>query len=136
MLRNTMSMDLHTPYQPTAIYYEDADTVEYVRVDAPCYYHRVDGFLTLAFDLFDRKKLVGFRLKGFKNFYLRKLKSARDALDTDFLPLVLAIEKAVSEVGNEAFDEAVRRGYKSAAEMAGKDGVNLYDFPEKRRGCG
>ena len=64
--------DLRTPYVPAALYLEDADSVEYVRRDVACVYHRVDGFLTLALDMKTRE-LNGFRLKGFKNFFLKHL---------------------------------------------------------------
>ena len=47
--------DLSSSYRPTAIYLEEADTVEYVRRDVACIYHRVDGILTLAFDLKTRE---------------------------------------------------------------------------------
>ena len=59
--------DLRAEYKPKAIYLEDADTVEYVKMDVACVYRRIDGFLTLALDLKSRE-LIGFRFKGFKNF--------------------------------------------------------------------
>jgi hypothetical protein len=65
----TRGNQLLSDYLPTAVYYADADTVEYVRRDVPCVYRRIDGILTLALDLHTRE-ITGFRLKGFKNFFM------------------------------------------------------------------
>ena len=91
--------DLTTPYVPVAIYLDDADSVEYVRRDVACVYRRVDGFLTLALDMKTRE-LNGFRLKGFKNFFLTRLKPRYKLLDDDFIPLVSVIEEAVQTIGD------------------------------------
>lgn len=91
------AMDLSTPYKLSAIYYEDADCVEYIRRDVPCIHRRIDGFLTLSYDMFDRSEVIGFRLKGFKNFYLRTIKPGR-GLNHDFLSLAVALEKAIDLV--------------------------------------
>ena len=66
-------VDLHSEYVPKALYLADADTVEYVRSDVPCVYRRIDGILTLALD-FHTRELIGFRIKGFRNFFLNHLK--------------------------------------------------------------
>lgn len=135
--QTTAAMDLSTPYKPTAIYYDDADSVEYIRRDAPCVYRRIDWFLTLAFDMYEPKELVGFRLKGFKNFYLREIKPTR-GLNADFLSLAVALEKAVGlEAENimkcDAAREVARQeAYKSAYLMATQDGVSLDELPLKR----
>lgn len=126
--------DLHTPYSAKAVFYEDADCVEYVRSDVPCVYRRVDEILTLAYDMFDREKLIGFQLKGFKNFYLKAIKPT--ALDTDFLPLALAIEKAVSIFGDLAISPVRRTAYTDALRMAADDGAVLRELPAKRIAAG
>ena len=117
--------NLSASYRPAAIYYEEADSVEYVRADRPAVYRRIDGYLTLIFDMSDRSKLLGFRLKGFKNFYLSHLASMRD-----FVTLVGALERAVTEAGNYAFDADERRNaYNLAREIALEDKVALRDLP-------
>ena len=52
---------LHSEYIPSAVYYADADTVEYVRSDVPCIHRRIDGILTLNLDLRTRE-LIGFQI--------------------------------------------------------------------------
>jgi hypothetical protein len=69
-------------YVPVAVYYEDADMVEYIRQDVPCVNRRVDSFLTLALEMGSREP-IGFRLKGFKNFYLHHLVHDTQADDRD-----------------------------------------------------
>src|SRR6266436_3724426 len=90
----TSKTDLSGRYIPVAVYYEDADTMEYIRHDVPCVNRRIDAFLTLALDMKSREP-IGFRLKGFKNFYLRYLKDDAQAADARdrFLTLVNVIEK-------------------------------------------
>ena len=131
MLEHLTRTNMTTPYTPTAIYYDDADTVEYVRRDAPCVHRRVDGFLTLTFDMFNRDQLIGFRLKGFKNFYLKELKPTQK-LDLEFVSLALAIEKAVSIIGDGLFDETTKSAYRSAVTMAIEDGATLRELPRRR----
>lgn len=118
-------MDLTTAYKPVAIYYEAADTVEYLRGDVPCVYRRIDGFLTLALDM-QKRELVGFRLKGFKNLYLTHLKQTLDKLDVDFIALVSVIERVIEMIGNEIFDEPERKeAYRQAREVARAEGVEI-----------
>jgi len=117
---------LSSRYHPVAVYYEEADSVEYIRQDVTCVYHRVDEFLTLALD-FGNRDPIGFRLKGFKNFYLHHIKPTNAALDNDhFLSLVRVIEKLVETIGDSVFDDENRRAaYKTAYEIAKTDGVQL-----------
>jgi hypothetical protein len=117
--------DLKTPYVPVAIYLEDADSVEYVRHDVACVYRRIDGFLTLALDL-KTHKLNGFRLKGFKNFFIKHLKPKYKLLDDDFIPLVSVIEDAVQLVGDKVTgDPEKRKAYRDAKRMAHDDRVSI-----------
>lgn len=119
--------NLSTPYRPAAIYYEQADSVEYVRADKPCVYRRIDGFLTLIYDMDRREELLGFRLKGFKNFYLSHL-----AQMGDFVSLVGALERALTDAGNAAFEGHDRReAYYLAREIALEDKVALRDLPKR-----
>jgi hypothetical protein len=118
-------MSLHSEYIPTALYYADADTVEYVRRDVPCVYRRIDEILTLALDLRTRE-LVGFRVKGFKNFFLNHLKDKYKLFDGDFIALVSVIEQAFQVVGDKVCqDEKHVEAYRSARKMAHEDRVAL-----------
>ncbi|WP_395661919.1 hypothetical protein [Aestuariivirga sp.] len=120
--KNLDQIDLVTPYNPTAIYYADGDYVEYVRRDDPIVYRRVDEFLTLALDMFSRD-LVGFRLKGFRNFFLNELSRRHQVTDGAFIPLVSVLEEAVEEVGEKAVEEneRTRAAYASARLIALED---------------
>lgn len=106
-MTNNDAPDLHSPYRPVALYLDDADSVEYVRRDVACVYRRVDGFLTLALDLKTRE-LTGFRLKGFKNFFLKHLQPKYKLLDDDFMPMVSVIEEAVKVMGDELVNHPER----------------------------
>jgi hypothetical protein len=111
--------DLHTPYEAVALYLVDADSVEYMRRDVAVVYRRVDWFLTLALDM-KTKELTGFRLKGFRNFFLKHLKPRYRLLDEDFIPLVSVIEEAVQVMGDQHFsDDPTRKdAYQQVRKMA------------------
>ena len=123
--RRITSLDLHSQYVPSAIYLADADSVEYIRRDVACVYKRIDGILTLAFELKTRE-IVGFRLKGFKNFFLNHLKPKYQFLDNDFIALVSVIEQAIQIFGERyCADQERIEAYRSARKMAHDDRVSL-----------
>jgi len=126
MSQNEMNTtDLHSPYVPTALYFGDADTVEYVKRDVSCFHRRIDGILTLAYDLKTRE-LVGFRIKGFKNFFLNHLKPKYRLLDGDFIALVSVLEQALEMVGDTVCSDETRvDAYRKARRMAHDDRVEL-----------
>lgn len=116
-------------YTPVAVYYEDADSLEYVRRDEPTVYRRVDELLTLILSM-ESRDVIGFRIKGFKNFYLRYLKSKYNLNDDQFPPLVSLIQNAVSVLGDAVFSERERRAaYEKALSIAEEDSVKLKELP-------
>lgn len=119
--------NLTTAYQAVALYYEGADSLEYIRADVPAIYRRVDGFLTLIFDMSQREELIGFQLKGFKNFYLQD--EVRTKLGDDFLSLVGLLERAVTLAADDMFD-ARKDAYERARRLALEDKVELHDLPK------
>jgi len=119
--------NLTTPYKAVAVYYEDADTVEYIRDDVAAIFHRVDPALTLIFDMKNREKLIGFQVKGFRNFYLKD--EVRAAVGDDFLSLVGILERLITAVGAPLVDGYRRRAYEQARQIALEDGVALHDVP-------
>ena len=120
---------LNKPYVATAVYYEDADLVEYVRRDVPCVYHRVDTFLTLALEM-ETRGPIGFRLKGFKNFYLRHIANEAELDHRErFLALVKVIEIATRVLGNKLFEADRRAAYDEAIRIAKEDNAALRDLP-------
>ena len=112
-------------YRPVAIYYEEADIVEYVRNDVPSLHQRIDGFLTLVLDLKTRDP-IGFTLKGFKNYYLRHIRPKTDLSEREFVLLANVLEIAVNEIGEAVFNHDA---YRTAREIAEHDEVRLDEVP-------
>lgn len=125
---NALDRSLSAEYAKAAIYYDLSDTVEYLRVDESCVYRRIDSRLTLALDM-DTGAVVGFRIKGFKNFYLRELKPFCDKLGVEFVDLAQAFVSAVEQVGDEVVDVERLKAYRQAYEIAANDNVVLRDLP-------
>lgn len=116
-------------YEPTAIYYEDSDSLEYLRVSAPAIYRRIDPILTMVLSLEDRS-LVGFKLKGFKNFYLRHVHDKFGQNGPDFIDLVDLLQEVTSSLGDHVFEERTKSAYSSALEMAAADKIHVRDLPK------
>jgi hypothetical protein len=116
--------NLSTPYTAKAVFYEASDIVEYVRADVATVSRRVDSFLTLAYDMKHTDQLVGFKLKGFKNFYLKRLKDKQQF--DDFVAVVSVLEKAIGSVGDSLFGQQDRQeAYRKAREIAASDDVRV-----------
>ena len=116
--------NLTTPYRPVAIYYEGSDIVEYIREDVPAVYGRVDDFLTLIFDLRNRERLIGFSVKGFRNFYTKNLRNVGD-----FVSLVGILELKLTEFGNELFEVDRKDAYERARKFALENSAALEGRP-------
>jgi hypothetical protein len=114
-------------YKPSAIYFQESDCLEYVRFDVPNIYRRIDEFLTLVVSM-DEREPIGFSLKGFRNFYVRKYPQKAPA--PEFRNLVCLIEEIVGEIGDDIFSEDKRRAYRKAIEIATDDEVQLTDLPK------
>jgi len=128
--RTPTGIDLHARYNPVAVYYQDADTVEYIRQDVASVNRHIDDFLTLVLDMNGRQP-IGFRLKGFKNFYVHHFKSAKGNDDRDqFLALVGLIEVAAKLTGNQPIKDARRTGYDQACQIANEDNAQLRELPD------
>lgn len=117
-----------TRYTPKALYYEDADALEYVRTDAPHVYRRIDEFLTLILDI-DTRNPVGFKIKGFRNVYIKTIKPKLND-PTGFPRLITLLEKLMTELGENVFSESPRHeAYTAAADIAMQDQVIVVDLP-------
>lgn len=114
--------------EPVAVYYADADCVEYIAEDTTCVYDRIDSFLTL---IYDETQIipVGFKLKGFLNA-LGRMKERYGLSDSHVVELVKVVENACLEMGEKNFGGDTRRklAYRAASKLA-RD-VKLYDLPE------
>jgi hypothetical protein len=129
MGRANRKTELFGRYVPVAVYYEDADMVEYVREDVPGVSRRIDEFLTLALRM-DGREPIGFKLKGFKNFYLHYFKDDAQGDGRErFLALVNVIEKATKVLGEEVFEEDRRAAYQQAYKIAKEDNAALRELP-------
>ncbi|MBW8791454.1 MAG: hypothetical protein JF594_27995 [Rhizobium leguminosarum] len=115
-------------YRPCAIYYEQSDSLEYVRQDTPVIYRRIDDFLTLILAM-DNRAPLGFKLKGFRHFYLRNLKKNYHSERQEFLTLVKIVEDALCVLGDKVFDDEKRIAYQRAIDIAQSDNVEVRDFP-------
>jgi hypothetical protein len=73
---------------------------------------------------------IGFKLKGFKNFYLRYVRKSTSGDRADFLKLVNVLEKAIELAGNRVFEhEDARSGYEEARKIATEDDAALHELP-------
>lgn len=117
-------------YAPTAIYYVEADCLEYVRHDEPCVYRRIDELLTLILDM-DTREPCGFKIKGFRNIYSKYILSKTSSEEDQFPRLVNVFERVFSEVGDDIFkEESRKRAYEKAHDIAEVDQVVLTEWPE------
>ena len=124
MNEQAIKYDLTTPYSPVALYFHEADLVEYVREDACCVFKRIDETLTLAMEM-DTRLPIGFRIKGFKNVYLKTLPAGQEGSE-QFIEIVSVLEKITCSAGNKIFDHPdMRRAYKVASDIAKVDDVKL-----------
>lgn len=111
-------------YSSVAVYYQDSDSLEYVRRDEPSIYRRIDDLLTLVLSMRTREP-VGFQLKGFRHLYLQYVND-KVKQDDNFPQLIIILEEAVKRLGNEVFSEQERlSAYIKARDIAKEDGVKL-----------
>lgn len=114
-------------HRPTAIYFPDADCVEYVAEDTVCVHERIDEFLTLIWDE-TRFRTVGFKLKGFRWVFEQHLKAHFKLNEGAFLKMVAVIEAVCQELGDAVFsDDRRRAAYIAARKMAAQNDVELID---------
>jgi hypothetical protein len=76
-----------------------------------------------------RDELIGFKLKGFKNYYIKHLSGLHD-----FVTVVTILENEISRIANEAFDDrdAEReKAYRKARAIAERYNVQIKDLPVK-----
>lgn len=112
-------------YEPKAVYYPESDCIEYVREDIRMFYRRIDELLTVALDM-RSDRLIGFQIKGIKNFYLREILDGRDYQDDEFVEIVCVLQTILSKIGDKILNqEGARQAYQGAMIIAGEDDVKL-----------
>lgn len=112
---------------PAAVYFPDADCVEYVAEDTTAIYRRIDGFLTLVYDETGVIP-IGFKFKGFKKVMEDMLKKHHLG-ENGFVELVSVLESVCAKIGEELFaDHRRKKAYEAAAKLA--KNVKLHDLPK------
>lgn len=119
-------LNIPAEYSPVALYYEGADSLEYIRRDIPAVYRRVDHALTLIVSMDDRDEVIGFQLKGFRNLYLK----IPQPTQLNFLSLVGLLERAFTDAGGQIVDGFRKEAYARAQQMAVDDKVMVRDLPK------
>lgn len=125
IIKDVFETDVSRDFIKRASYYSSMDYVEYVARDAICVSDRIDQFLTL---IWADEELVGFRLKGFRCIFDNVIKEVHELRDSDFLPMIVAIENVLTHLGNEFIGDDTKNAYKLAADLATRDNVQLNDF--------
>jgi hypothetical protein len=83
-----------TEYSPVARYYTAMDHMLYLSEDCSYRADRVDPFLTVLWHPHE-ERIVGIKLKGVR-FLFERVKAIVGLSDSDFMPLVKALEVALT----------------------------------------
>ena len=115
-------------FQKLAVYFPSMDYVDYVRGDGIKICERVDQFLTVIWN--ENDEMIGFKLKGIRNFFLKNLKPAFSLQDDDFVWIRDLLVALVQEKGDEIFPDDARKerrksAYRRAAKIAHDDEVKF-----------
>lgn len=125
-----LASDIPAKYEACALYFEESDILEYVRVDVPSFDRRVDESLTIVLSLQERQP-IGFCLKGFKNFYLRHLQAKHDLGEKHFLLMIDVLQDLMTVNGDAIFGAVEKSSaYRQALEIAQTDNVKVVEFPQ------
>lgn len=135
LLSDQFGATLAENFQKQASYYRAMDSLEYLAEDTTTVAERVDSFLTVLVTADDRR-LVGFRLKGFRYVFNRFVQPAMKLKSDDFDPIIWVLQRIFTDAGNTVTAageaDALRReqAYRQAADLARRDQVALPpDFP-------
>jgi len=127
-----------SPFISCAAYYEDMDYVEYVSEDGITVAERIDPFLTLLWDK-NQDNVIGFKLKGFRNFFETTLKPLYDLKNDEFVELTFALEILYTEQGskmlaqlNEQQQKQTKWAYRQALDLAANDNARLFEVPAEK----
>lgn len=124
LLSERFDASLAHNFQRQASYYAGMDFLEYVSEDTTTIADRVDSFLTVLLDA-DEHRLVGFRFKGFGHAFSTFIKPVMKLRDDDFNPIVFALERYFTDVGNTMIDQRREEAYKQVLELAERDKVGI-----------
>tara|TARA_A100001391_G_scaffold72136_3_gene46016 strand:- start:17177 stop:17425 length:249 start_codon:yes stop_codon:yes gene_type:complete len=75
------------------------------------------------------RKLIGFKLKGFRHFYLNTYRFRHDSKESHFLYMIQVLEEAMTYLGDDILCQDDRReAYRQASEIAQEDNVIFPDL--------
>ena len=126
--------DSDVPFAPIARYYPSMDFVIYLKEDCSYRADRVDSFLTVLWHPYEQK-LVGVKVKGFAFLFERLKKIITDLEDEHFLPIVKALELAMTDGSAESLMSGIevkRKAelYEKAIELVDDVKISLEDLPK------
>lgn len=120
-----------TNFAPHAAYFEALDCIEYVNKDCTIIAERIDELLTL-FRKNGTQEYVGFKIKGFRNYFEKTLKGMYALTEEDFVRLTSVMEAICRDkaetVLSGSMPEKTKSAYKIAYDMAHLEAVNLSNF--------
>jgi hypothetical protein len=122
LLKETGADLLPKAFEPVARYYGSMDFLLFLKEDVSYRADRVDPFLTVLWHP-EEDRLVGVKLKGFR-FIFERLKSLLDLQETQWLPVVKAIELAMVGGWGQGFIDKHER-------ERDKERVRAHDFRDK-----
>lgn len=120
-------------FTPHAAYYKTLDCIEYVNQDCTVISERIDELLTL-FRKNGTSEYVGFKIKGFRNYFENTLRSHCNLAEEDF-PTLTNIMQSIWEdrapifMSNLNSTDKAEQAYLIAYEMAKKEAIELSGFP-------
>lgn len=111
-----------------AVYFPSMDYIDYIREDGIRISERIDEYLSVLRNEFG--DVVGFKLKGFKNYFLKKLKPEFSLADTDFVWLSDLLAVLIHEEGDKIFADEQRSvqrmsAYRQVRAIAREDKVGF-----------
>lgn len=123
-LRADFGVELSDNFRKCACYYPKIDHVEYLTDDVVAIADRIDPFLTVLWNE-DFSDYVGFKLKGFHAWYVRRNKDTHT--EEDFNLLVEALEYYVTQIGNSMFPEnpARKAAYNNVISFIKRDKIGI-----------
>lgn len=122
------ALDVGQKYVKAAVYFPSMDYLDYAREDGIKIFERVDQFLTVIWN--ENGEMIGFKLKGIRNFFLTKLKPALSLRDDDFVWVRDIFVALATDKGAEMFPDDNRKEervvqYRRALKIATDDNVKI-----------
>jgi hypothetical protein len=124
-INDDFSLSSNYKFVASAAYFESMDCIEYVKCDAVLVSDRIDEFLTVIRN--EDGIMVGFKVKGIKNYFLQNLQPALSLSDDDFVYVKDIFVALTTKLGDDLFadNDEKRTAYRDATRIASNDNVRL-----------